>query len=61
LFFKFLGFVSDFQKKHVVCNPDSGLLVALTVPRSAFLAYFQPAGASRSLEGSNSEKRRKNT
>jgi hypothetical protein len=39
------------RKKHkktkVVCNPDSGLLVALGVPRIAFLAYFQPAGASR--------------
>jgi hypothetical protein len=37
-------------KKHsnnVACNPDFKLLVALSAPRSAFLADFQPAGASR--------------
>jgi hypothetical protein len=41
------------QKHKVACNPDSGRAVALSVPRNAFLAYFQPAGASRSLQGSN--------
>jgi hypothetical protein len=44
------------HKNHVVCNPDSGLLVALGVPRSAFLANFQPAGASRSPPGLKSKK-----
>jgi hypothetical protein len=34
-------------KTHVACNADSGAAVALSVPRSAFLADFQPAGASR--------------
>jgi hypothetical protein len=44
-------------KTSSICNADSGLLVALSVPRSAFLADFQPAGASRSLQGSKLEKR----
>jgi hypothetical protein len=35
------------QKNNVACNPDSGRAVVLSVPRSAFLAYVQPAGASR--------------
>jgi hypothetical protein len=47
------------QKNKLACNPDSGLLVVLSVPRSAFLAYFQPAGASRSPPGSKSEKAEK--
>jgi hypothetical protein len=44
------------QKNNVACIPDSGLLVVLSVPRSACLAYFQPAGASRSLQGLNPQK-----
>jgi hypothetical protein len=43
-----------------VCNPDFKLLVALGVPRSAFLADFQPAGASNSLPGLKSKKTHKN-
>jgi hypothetical protein len=38
-----------------VCNPDFKLLVALSVPRSAFLAYFQPAGASRRPKRGNAK------
>jgi hypothetical protein len=33
------------HKNHAVRNPDFKLLVALGVPRSAFLAYSQPAGS----------------
>jgi hypothetical protein len=39
------------QKNNVVCNPDSGRAVVLSAPRSAFLADFQPPGASKSLPG----------
>jgi hypothetical protein len=47
------------QRHHLACIPDFKLLVALGVPRcSAFLAYFQPAGASGSLQGSTSKKKR---
>jgi hypothetical protein len=47
-----------FQKKqnHLACNPDLGRAVALSVPRSAFLAEKQPPGASRSLPSSKSPK-----
>jgi hypothetical protein len=42
----------DFPKKtRVVCNPDLGPAVVLGAPRSAFLADFQPPGASRSPPG----------
>jgi hypothetical protein len=44
------------QNNNLACNADSGRAVVLSLPRSAFLAYFQPAGASRSLQGSNSKK-----
>jgi hypothetical protein len=45
------------HKSNVACNPDFKLLVALSVPRSAVLAYFQPAGASRSRhQGEESKK-----
>jgi hypothetical protein len=37
------------QKHKLACNPDFKLLVVLGAPRSAFLAYFQPPGASNSL------------
>jgi hypothetical protein len=47
------------QKHNLACIPDFKLLVVFSVPRSAFLAYFQPAGASRSLQGSKSEKAEK--
>ena len=43
------------QKTNVACNADSGAAVALSAPRSAILAYFQPAGASGSLQGSQSK------
>jgi hypothetical protein len=43
-------------ENHLACIPDSKLLVALSAPRSAFLAEKQPAGASRSLQGSSFEK-----
>ena len=33
-------------KNQLACNADSGRAVALGVPRSAFLADLQPAGAS---------------
>jgi hypothetical protein len=53
------------KNKKQVCNPDFRLLVALGVPRSGFLAYFQPAGASTSLGNSMlplfQEKRTKTT
>jgi hypothetical protein len=39
------------QKHNLACHPDFKLLVVLSVPRSAFLASFQPAGASKSLPG----------
>jgi hypothetical protein len=44
------------HKHNLVCKPDFKPLVALSVPRGAFLAYFQPAGASRSLPGLKSNK-----
>jgi hypothetical protein len=44
------------QKHNLACNPDFSLLVALSVPRSAFLADFQPAGASRRPDASKSKK-----
>jgi hypothetical protein len=44
------------QKHNLACNPDFSLLVALSVPRSAFLAYFQPAGASRRPKRGNPHK-----
>jgi hypothetical protein len=37
----------------------SGLPVALGLPRSAFLAEFQPAGASESLPGAQRQKQHK--
>jgi hypothetical protein len=37
------------KKNRVACNPDLGPAVVLSAPRSAFLAYFQLAGASNSL------------
>jgi hypothetical protein len=40
------------QKHNLACIPDFKLLVALSVPRSGFLAEFQPAGASNSLQAS---------
>jgi hypothetical protein len=43
-------------KTKVVCNPDFKLLVALGAPRSAFLADFQPPGASKSPPGLEIEK-----
>jgi hypothetical protein len=49
------------QNKKLACNPDFKLLVALGAPRSAFLAYFQPAGASNSLPGLKSNKKHKKT
>jgi hypothetical protein len=44
------------QKNKVACNADSGLLLALRLPRSAFLADFQPAGASDSPPGLKEQK-----
>jgi hypothetical protein len=44
------------QKNKVACNPDLGRAVVLSVPRSASLAYFQPAGASRRPDASRSKK-----
>jgi hypothetical protein len=44
------------NKNNVACNPDLGRAVVLSVPRSAFLAYFQPAGASRRPDASKSKK-----
>jgi hypothetical protein len=44
------------NKNHVVCKPDFKLPVALSAPRSACLADFQPPGASNSLPGLKSEK-----
>ena len=46
-------------KNNVACKADSGLLVVFSAPRSVFLAYFQPAGASRSLQSSRSTKTEK--
>jgi hypothetical protein len=42
------------QKNNLACNADLGLAVVLSAPRTAFLAYFQPAGASRSPQRSRS-------
>jgi hypothetical protein len=42
-----------------MCNPDFSLLVALGVPRSAFLACFQPAGASRRPTGGDAKIQKK--
>jgi hypothetical protein len=47
------------NKNKVACIPDSGRAVALGAPRSAFLADFQPAGASKSLPGLKSKKQQK--
>jgi hypothetical protein len=46
-------------KNKLACNPDFKLPVVLSAPRSAFLAYFQPPGASKSLPGLKSEKNTK--
>jgi hypothetical protein len=44
------------QKHRLACNPDSGAAVVLSAPRSAFLPYLQPAGASNSLQGEGSKR-----
>jgi hypothetical protein len=48
------------QKNKLACNPDLGPAVALSAPRSASLAHFQPPGASRSPPGLKGNKTQKN-
>jgi hypothetical protein len=47
------------KKTKVACNPDLGPAVVLSAPRSAFLADFQPPGASKSLPGAQEQKQQK--
>ena len=48
------------KKNTLASNADSGLLVALSAPRSAFPADFQLAGASKRPNGGHLEKSGKN-
>ena len=50
-----------FPKSALASNADSGLPVALSAPRSAFPADFQPAEASRRPTGGTFEKAERNT
>jgi hypothetical protein len=43
------------KKQKLACNPDLGPAVVLSAPRSAFPAYSQPPGASRSPPGLKSK------